>query len=278
MLRARGSFVVGSSRLAIDVAVSLGVVSLVVERENLRFDSGYVGTAPVVREGLLLYLVLEGKVGFGDAPEVEGPVGFALASSHTRYTIGGPRVRAIELWLESHPANERAPEAVSAEVLEAAEALYRCASPGGSGGDDDALVEANNVLLSALADAGFCDRRALLKLQAPAWDRLRAALSQLDLRRSLKLLADDAAVSERQFHRDFTALIDVAGTGFRETLRRWRLRLGVLLLSSPDGSVAEVSRTLGYAHPEAMTAIFREAGLPPPSEVRAALLRTSRRP
>jgi len=282
MLRARGSFVVGSSKLAIDVAVSLGVVSVAIERDRLRYDTRFVdASAPVLRDGLVIYIVLEGRLGFGDDAEVEGPVAFALSSGEfeaatlgaVRYSVDGTRVRALELWLESHPHRDRAPTPFTGVVLEAAEALFARAAPGlESASDDDARVAATNALLAALADAGWCDRRMLLQLEGPAWDRLRATFKQLDLRRSLKLLADEAAVSERQFNRDFTALVDLAGTGFRETLRRWRLRLGVLLLSAPDASITEVSRALGYAHPEAMTAIFREAGLPPPSEVRAALL------
>lgn len=282
MLRARGSFVVGSAKLAIDVAVSLGVVSVAVERQHLRYDTRFVdGSASVLREGLVLYLVLEGRLGFGDQPGRDGPVVFALPSNEfeaatpdaVRYSVEGPRVRALELWLEGHPPTYRAPEAPTVAVLEAAEALFARAAPSSEAGDDPSRVEATNALLAALADAGFCEPRTLLMLEGAAWDRLRSALRQLDLRRSLKLLAEEASVSERQFHRDFTALIDVAGAGFRETLRRWRLRLGVLLLSAPDGSVAEVSRALGYAHPEAMTAVFRDAALPPPSEVRSALLR-----
>ena len=291
MLRTRGAFVVGSSRLAIDVAVSLGVVSVALERLGLRYDTRFVdGSAPVLREGLVIYLVLEGRLGFGDLPEVEGPVAFALPSGEfeggpgaVRYSVDGARVRALELWLEAHPCGlrfgDRPPAPVSGALLAAAEALFVQAGPGlESPGDDDARVAATNALLAVLAEEGWCEPRFIVRLEGPAWDRLRATLSQVDLRRSLKLLADEAAVSERQFHRDFHALVDIAGAGFRETLRRWRLRLGVLLLSAPDGSVAEVSRALGYAHPEAMTAVFRDAALPPPSEVRAALLRLSRPP
>lgn len=288
MLRARGSFVVGSSKLAIDVAVSLGVVSVAVERDHLLYDTQFVaGSAPVVRDGLVIYIVLEGRLGFGDDVELEGPVAFALPSGEfervtpgsVRYWVDGTRVRALEIWLDAHPHAYRAPERLTGSLLEAAERAFARAAPGlPYAEDDDPRVESTNALLAALAEAGWCDPRVLVQLNGPAWDRMRTALSQLDLKRSLKLLADEASVSERQFHRDFTALVDIAGTGFRETVRRWRLRLGVLLLSAPDGSIAEVSRALGYAHPEAMTAIFREAALPPPSEVRAALLRARTKP
>ncbi len=287
MLRSRGSFVVGSARLAIDVAVSVGVVSVAVDRARLRYDTRFVdGSAPVVREGLVVYLILEGQLTFGTSAVHDGPIGFALPSSEfeasepgaVRYAVDGARVRLLEFWLDGHPPNTRAPEPPSATVLAAAEDLFRCAAPGSDGSaEDPARVAATNALLAALAAEGWCDPRVLLTLEGAAWERLRTALRLVDLRRSLKLLAEEASVSERQFHRDFTALIDVAGTGFRETLRRWRLRLGVLLLSAPDGSIADVARALGYSHPEAMTAVFRDAGLPPPSEVRAALLKTRTR-
>jgi AraC-like DNA-binding protein len=282
MLRARGAFAVGRSRLAIDIMVSLGVASVVIDRDRLRYDTRHLArSATVLRDGLVVYVVLEGLLRWGDTETFEGPVAFALpstdfeasGSSAIRYSLEGERVRALELWLEAHPPAHRTPEALRGALLQASEALFTLASPGAATtADDDARVAATNAVLAAFADAGWCDRRELLVLQGPAWDRLRGVLRNVDLRRSLKLLADDAAVSERQFHRDFAALIDVAGTGFRETLRRWRLRLGVLLLSAPDASVAEVARALGYARPEAMNAIFRSAGLPPPSALRAALL------
>lgn len=281
MLRARGAFEVGRSRLAIDVVVSLGVASVAIDRARLSYDTRHVArSASVLRDGLVVYVVLEGTLHWGDAEVIEGPLAFALpsadfegdASSAIRYRLEGERVRALELWLEAHPAGHRAPEALDGALLAASEALFAVATPGEERvADDTARVEATNAFLEAFAAAGWCDRRALLVLEGAAWDRLRGVLRDLDLRRSLKVLADDAAVSERQFQRDFAALIDVTGTGFRETLRRWRLRLGLLLLSAPEASVADVARALGYARPEAMNTIFRNAGLPPPSTLRAIL-------
>jgi AraC-like DNA-binding protein len=281
MLRARGAFEVGRSRLAIDVVVSLGVASVAIDRTRLSYDTRHVArSASVLRDGLVVYVVLEGKLHWGDGRVFEGPLAFALPSadfegdpaSSIRYRLEGEHVRALELWLEAHPPSHRAPERLQGELLAASEALFASAAPGEAPVVDDApRLRATNALLGALADGAWCDRRALLVLEGPAWERLRGVLRDLDLRRSLKVLADDASVSERQFQRDFAALIDVAGTGFRETLRRWRLRLGLLLLSAPDATVAEVARALGYARPEAMNTIFRNAGLPPPSTLRAML-------
>lgn len=289
MLRARGAFVVGRSRLAVDVALSLGVVSLAVERARLRFDTRFIGaTAPVVRDGLVLKLVLEGRLQWGEGAGLDGPTAFALPASEldgvadgsVRYWIEGERVRVLEFWLGAHPPARRGPEAPSPAVLSAARALFDAAAPSApeqdATRDDAARIAATNALLSALADDGWCQPRALLELSGPAWERMRAAFRRVDLQRSLKVLAGDTAVSERQFHRDFGALADVAGTGFRETLRRWRVRLGVILLSAEGGSVAEVARALGYARPEAMNAVFRSSGLPRPSELRAQLLLAAR--
>jgi AraC-like DNA-binding protein len=288
MLRTRGAFVVARSQIAVDVALSLGVVSLVVDRARLRFDTRFVGaTQPVIRDGLTVKLVLEGRLQWGDGPGREGPIAFALPASESdgvadgslRYWIEGERVRLLEFWLEGHPGLRRGPELPSAALLQAAEALFGAAAPAGDAPcDDEVRIGSTNALLAALAGEGWCQPRTLLDISGPAWERLRAAFKQVDLQRSLKVLAGGSAVSERQFHRDFGALADVAGTGFRETLRRWRLRLGVILLSAPEGSVAEVARTLGYARPEAMNAVFRSAGLPRPSELRAALLRAAESP
>jgi AraC-like DNA-binding protein len=48
-----------------------------------------------------------------------------------------------------------------------------------------------------------------------------------------------------------------------------RLRSAVLLLSAPDGGVAEVAKLVGYGSPIAMARAFRDADLPPPSVIQA---------
>ena len=60
--------------------------------------------------------------------------------------------------------------------------------------------------------------------------------------------------------------------GFRELVRRFRLRLSVLLLSNPDLAVAEVARRVGYSGTEAFCHALTAEGLPSPREIRASLL------
>jgi AraC-like DNA-binding protein len=91
----------------------------------------------------------------------------------------------------------------------------------------------------------------------------------------LRKIAMALSLSARQTTREvaeLTTTFDMAGLGLREAGRLMRLRGAAILLSAPDGTATEVARVLGYRSLTALGTTFRNAGLPPPSEVRAALL------
>jgi transcriptional regulator GlxA family with amidase domain len=50
-----------------------------------------------------------------------------------------------------------------------------------------------------------------------------------------------------------------------------RLRVAALLLSAPAATVADVASAVGYGSAIAMARAFRDAKLPPPSSVQAAV-------
>ncbi|MGZ3456107.1 MAG: hypothetical protein ACXVEF_41260, partial [Polyangiales bacterium] len=139
MLRAYGRFVVGSALLAADCAIGPGVASLVVSRERLRYDTRFLPTsAPVLRNGLVLYALLEGSVHWRDGNCFEAPVALALPSDEfedathaaNHYRVIGESVRMLEFWLDGHEAVRRPPTTLKGPLLDAAEALYSVCSPG----------------------------------------------------------------------------------------------------------------------------------------------------
>jgi len=64
-----------------------------------------------------------------------------------------------------------------------------------------------------------------------------------------------------------TRTFGLFGLGYREALRVMRLRAAATWLSSPELSVTDVSRIVGYRSSDAMGRAFRDAKLPAPSVV-----------
>ncbi|MBL8744622.1 MAG: helix-turn-helix transcriptional regulator [Myxococcales bacterium] len=91
---------------------------------------------------------------------------------------------------------------------------------------------------------------------------------------SLDELALASGLSLRQLARDVDALTGSVGLGggWRALTRRMRLKLAVLCLSAEGATIAQVAKAAGYSSHDAMGRAFRDAGLPSPSEVRAALV------
>lgn len=59
--------------------------------------------------------------------------------------------------------------------------------------------------------------------------------------------------------------------GWRETLWKWRLFTGSVLMSVPGARTEQVASILGYASPKAFCYAFSRAGLPSPGSIRSAL-------
>jgi AraC-like DNA-binding protein len=92
---------------------------------------------------------------------------------------------------------------------------------------------------------------------------------------SLTEMAERTATSTRQVQRDLGAMADALSLpfrGWRATLLSWRITLAVTLLGAPRTTVGEVAARVGYGSTAAMARAFRDAGVPPPTEIRAALL------
>lgn len=88
---------------------------------------------------------------------------------------------------------------------------------------------------------------------------------------TLQEVSSASGRSVRQVSREISALTRAAGMaeGWRETMRRFRIKLAILALSIPDPSIGEVAHAVGYGSVDAMARAFRDAGLPAPNVVRA---------
>jgi len=93
---------------------------------------------------------------------------------------------------------------------------------------------------------------------------------------TLQELSTGSGISVRQLARDveqFLGRTNHGGAGWRETTRRFRLKLAIVGLSAADVSIAEVAQAAGYGGTVAMARAFQDAGLPAPTTVREALRR-----
>ncbi|HSN27734.1 MAG TPA: hypothetical protein VLT45_15690 [Kofleriaceae bacterium] len=105
------------------------------------------------------------------------------------------------------------------------------------------------------------------------WAALEPLYHEYGATISIKQIASALGLSLRQVGRDAKELASTfgLGDGYRDAMIVLRLRMAALLLSAPGGTVAEVARLVGYGSAIAMARAFRDAKLPAPSVVQAAL-------
>jgi AraC-like DNA-binding protein len=261
------------------------VRGMAVQRDALAFDTRYAAAAAGRAEPVgHVFLMREGRLvtaaGAWDAPvavvladdEMERPT----AKSRTFRTLG-PRVRVVQLRFAR--AHVRVPVGLAHGVLPLPPAVWDAADvvlAGAHTGDARVLAR----LLDALAAAGIVDGAVVGTLCADEPERFRRLWTALEPMygtyggtASLKQVAATMGMSMRQAGRDAKDLANTFGFsgGYRDTLLVLRLRAAVLLLAAPDATVAEVAGLVGYGSAIAMARAFRDASLPAPSVVQAAL-------
>jgi AraC-like DNA-binding protein len=258
----------------------------VIRRESLSFDTKYAAAASGKPEAVgHLFLMFAGRW-IGDNGETcHGPAAFMLADDEierqqqgTRtFRTDGERVDVVQLRIASAHIKapigmSHGPLAVPAVAWDAVAALVAHAPSG------DAQHVA--TLLDAFASAGVLDRALTQTVIAEEPERFRRLWSALEplystygATTSLKQLASSLGMSMRQVGRDAKELSAAFGIGggYRDALLMLRLRVAVLLLSAPEATVAEVARLVGYGSPIAMARAFRDAKLPSPSVIQAAV-------
>lgn len=104
-----------------------------------------------------------------------------------------------------------------------------------------------------------------------------AALSDLSNQPMLIDLQDAMGCSRPQIlsHiRDFNERYAFhAAGGWRDVLQRWRMSIGIFLMSVEGATTEEVAGMLGYSSPNAFCHAFANRGLPSPGALRETLLR-----
>jgi AraC-like DNA-binding protein len=287
MLTAISSTTFSESRVLSALLLERRFRAHLVWRHRLVFDSRWGAPAPGRDAVATIYFALDGAFAV-DGADAQGPVAYAVAASeYERVRQGGSWFRSwgdpsVTMDLMLAERDVRAPIGLRHGPLRLSaatwEALQGLADALATAQPMDALVR--RLFAALVADGVVVDELAEAVVEEPAsvtrlWDAMSPHVRALAPSVSLFELARAAGLSLRQLRRDVNTMTDtfaLFGGNFRDSLLVLRLRLAVLLLSSRESTVGEVAMRVGYKSIEALARAFRDAGLPPPSEVRANVL------
>lgn len=283
MLSAHSHLEFGGSTLESTVFLERRLRVHVVRRDRLVFDTAFAPPAPAPSAFVHLFAQLTGTLAPAGRAPVRGPCAFVLAETEfdrvvpgaMTFRSSGERCTIVEIRVPG--ADVRRPIGLAHGALLLDDRVwdaYRAlaARPG---------EPAVRDLLAQLAATGVlgADLTASVVAEEPerfvrVWAVMRPLYQHLATSASLKQIAALAGLSLRQLGRDLTDLtrtFGLFGTGFRDAMRILRLRAAVLLLSAPDATPGDVARLVGYGSLDAMGRAFRDAQLPAPSVVHAAV-------
>lgn len=285
MLTARGEQRLGALVHRSGVGVERDLMVHAAQRDGLAYDSALAPArrgAP--RDVHYLWLVLEGVVTV-DGQVHCAPVALAMAEhaftgahgtrAHHLTTIGR-RFEALELHVrgDAYLARVTGPRVLELDPRTWSEAKALVAALLG----DAPLAPGLTRLLESLRDLGLLEARHLSRLGVPptalagrVWDTLARVYGPAARIKALSSLGEvvlSQSSVERAVNRLYADYL-LPGDGWRDMISHLRLSLAALFLSDPEVSVAEVARTVGFNHPQALTNAFQRAKLPPPSEIRA---------
>jgi AraC-like DNA-binding protein len=277
---------IGTAGMRSTLVFEREVRGTVVRRESLAFDTKYAAAASGKPEPVgHLFLMLAGRWIHDSGEVLHGPVGFVLADDEIErqrkgsrtFRTDGARVDVVQLRLTKDHicapiGMSHGPLAIPAAGWDAVGTLVENAPRG------DAAHLAR--VIDAFASAGIVASslaRTMISEEPERFRRLWAALEPLystyGATTSLKQLASSLGMSMRQVGRDAKELSTAFGIGggYRDALLMLRLRVAVLLLSGPEATVADVAKLVGYGSAIAMARAFRDAKLPSPSVIQAAV-------
>ncbi len=286
MLVATSELRIGSASVRSTLLFERAVRGTVVRRKALAFDTKYAAAASGTPERVgHLFLIHAGRVVHETGEVVHAPAAYLLADDEIErpteasrtYRTDGAEVDVVQLRI--HEDHLCRPIGLGHGALSLPPACWDAV---GSLVEHAADVQAPHVaaLLDALASAGIV--RGVLTTTVIAdeperfrrlWAALEPLYSTYGATTSLKQLASSLGMSMRQVGRDakeMSAAFGIGG-GYRDALLMLRLRVAVLLLSAEGGTVAEVARLVGYGSPIALARAFRDAKLPSPSAIQAAM-------
>jgi len=264
----------------------------VFRRERLRFDTRFSPPARKRRGVVTFFIVLRGELSLDGGVPQRGPVAYLLAEDEREFRVAdAPSLQAwgdvwdgVELQLEA--ASVRVPAGLRHGPLPlsttAWQRLQGMADALEHAGRDPIDVAAGMVsFVEALATEGLVAADlpgSIVEAEAANIQRLWKGLVPLyaehQVSATLAMVRGATGLSLTQLGRDIVQLtrtFGLFGQGYREALRVLRLRAAVLWLSSPELTVTDVSRIVGYRSTEAMARAFRDAKLPAPTVVQAAV-------
>jgi AraC-like DNA-binding protein len=258
----------------------------VIRRESLSFDTKYAAAASGKPEPVgHLFLMTAGRFVMDTGEVLDAPVAFVLADDEMErptkqsrsFRNDGERVDVVQLRIAKEQL--RAPIGIGHGPLTLSPSCWdatRALVEGARGGDAALLARvidelaAAGVITSALAQTVIAEEPERFRR---LWSALAPLYSTYGATTSLKQLASSLGMSMRQVGRDAKELANAFGIagGYRDALLMLRLRVAALLLSAPEATVADVAKLVGYGSPIALARAFRDAKLPPPSAVQAAM-------
>jgi AraC-like DNA-binding protein len=265
------------STLALERAVRVSVIL----RDKLAYDTRFAAAAAGKPERVAhVFMLAAGRLVAAGGEPVTAPAAFVLADDEIErvgrasrtFRTDGERVHVVQLRLAL--AALRAPIGVGHGPVAVSDACWDVAGRLCAG--DIALA----ALLDELARCGVVDGSVATTLCADEPERFRrlwAAIEPLyasyGTGTSLKQIASSLGMSMRQVGRDAKELATTFGVGggYRDAILVLRLRVAVLLLSAAGATIGDVAKAVGYGSAIAMARAFRDAKLPPPSVVQAAL-------
>jgi len=283
MLQATSIRAFGSSTLRSTIFLERDFRAHLVERDRLLFDSSFAPPAKKESAFVHLFATITGSFQPADRGEITGPSVFVLAErefdrvepSATRFRSWGAPGVIVELRVPAAAVRvpigiDHGPLQLPPTVLDAYVAMTQERSSAALHRVMLGLTEANVLSRDLTASIVTDEPERFIRL----WDVLRPLYEDLATSAALKQIAVVAKLSLRQLGRDLgdlTRTFGLFGAGFRDAMRVVRLRAAVLLLSAPDGSPGDVAKIVGYGSLDAMGRAFRDAALPAPSVVQAAV-------
>jgi len=278
VLTATSEIRIGNAGMRSTVLFERSVRGTVVRRDKLAYDTRFAAAVAGKPENVgHVFLLVQGRYAPANGDAIHGPLAVVLGDAEIErlneksptFRTDGDQIHVIHLRFEHDDL--LAPIGMAAGMLPLPPSFWEVArrvmdAPEQIGDLFDALA-ANGVTKPAVRIHEEPERYRRL------WDALRPLYETHGGTVSLKQLAASLDMSMRQVGRDAKDLAATFGFGggFRDALLVLRLRVAVLLLSAPEATVAAVAAAVGYGSPIAMARAFRDAKLPSPSAVQAAL-------
>ena len=279
MLTATSESRIGNAAMQTTLVFERQVRATVVRRQRLAYDTRFAAAASGKPEPVgHVFMIVTGRFAPAVGEAVDGPVAIVLADDEIErvgaksrtFRTDGERVDVIHMRFERSELT--APIGLAAGQLALAPECWDAAR---------ALIDGTTTfgaLIDTLAASGVTKGSVAIEANEPEryrrlWEALQPLYQTYGGTASLKQLANSLNMSMRQVGRDAKELAGTFGFGhgYRDALLVLRLRTAALLLSAPEGTVAEVASAVGYGSPIAMARAFRDAKLPAPSAVQAAL-------